>query len=237
MKSLHDVFMFSSDGSEQYVGMDYARGIHCTQWFAQSTETETVDGKKFTTTSKRNHWFSAPGWSDPGCAEGKDCMLQVPVRTVAEGTVLNHATGQTTKFHDHYEYVNFIPGAPPPVLFDPEGESIKCASGDGVAEKREEALLALIRAPAMSDRTKAAVAATREKGYDASKGMPKPPDAYTVYLEVNKEVSKETTAVREYMDFNAQRMRTDVRDGNAMTSVIRDFVKGVGGPKRRLKLA
>lgn len=107
--------------------MDYARGIHCTQWFARADEHQLdAWGNLLTIATKRNHWFSAPDWSGAYCdgcktVECKHQCLELPVRTVSEGTVLNHTTGKTVKFHDHYEYVAFLPGKPPRDLFDPEG--------------------------------------------------------------------------------------------------------------------
>merc|ERR1719329_538705 len=35
MRSPHDVFVFSSDGKERYIGTDYARGVKCNQWYAE----------------------------------------------------------------------------------------------------------------------------------------------------------------------------------------------------------
>merc|ERR1712072_376520 len=122
LKDPHQVFMFDSKGDEQYVGLDYARGIKCTQWYADAEEDQVVDGHKLTIKSKRNHWFSAPDWSGAGCVEGlgRDCFLELPVRTVSEGTVFNHTDQKSTAFHDHYEYTAFMPGAPSAHLFESE---------------------------------------------------------------------------------------------------------------------
>jgi len=123
-KSPHDTlwFMVDEDSRMQYVGEDYARGIKCTQWYAQGTETEEIGGHTITTTAKRNHWFSTKDWSDANCVVGDatwgKCATQYPVRIVSEGTVYNHTSKQTTKFHDHYEYMSFIVGKPPTYLFD-----------------------------------------------------------------------------------------------------------------------
>merc|ERR1719201_116995 len=77
-KSPHDTlwFMVDEDSRMQYVGEDYARGIKCTQWYAQGTETEEIGGHTITTTAKRNHWFSTKDWSDAGCmtGDGRDCF-------------------------------------------------------------------------------------------------------------------------------------------------------------------
>merc|ERR1712072_578606 len=122
LKDPHQVFMFDSKGDEQYVGLDYARGIKCTQWYADAEEDQVVDGHKLTIKSKRNHWFSAPDWSDANCvlnSKRGECATQYPVRVVSEGTVFNHTSGETVKFHDHYEYLDFVVGKPPHYLFDP----------------------------------------------------------------------------------------------------------------------
>jgi len=123
------VFMFSPEAKVSYVGVDYARGIKCNQWYADGTEDQTVDGHKLTITSKRNHWFSTQDWSDANCvesmldAEGNkwDCSTQIPVRIVSEGKIYNHTTKMTTKFHDHYEYIGVIVGKAPEYMFDATG--------------------------------------------------------------------------------------------------------------------
>merc|ERR1719201_2558067 len=95
-KSPHDTlwFMVDEDSRMQYVGEDCARGIKCTQWYAQGTETEEIGGHTITTTAKRNHWFSVPGWVSANCAASNvsqtHCATEVPIRTVSEGTVYNH---------------------------------------------------------------------------------------------------------------------------------------------------
>jgi hypothetical protein len=150
MKSPHEVFMFDSDGDEQYVGEDYARGIKCTQWYAQGTETEEIGGHTITTTAKRNHWFSVPGWVSANCAASNvsqtHCATEVPIRTVSEGTVYNHTSKQTTKFHDHYEYTAFVAGKPDEKVLSPESSGgLTCSvAAEGttsteVATKRDTA--------------------------------------------------------------------------------------------------
>jgi len=121
MKSPHQVFMFSPEYKEQYIGVDYARGVKCDQWYAEGKETEVLDGHTITTTAKRNHWFSTQDWSDANCVLNSplgECAFQYPVRVVSEGTVYNHTSKETKKFHDHYEYLSFVVGMPPLYLFD-----------------------------------------------------------------------------------------------------------------------
>lgn len=214
MKSPHEVFMFDSKGDEQYVGEDFARGIKCTQWYATSLETETIDGHVIRTTSKRNHWFSSPDWSDPGCVEGagRDCFLELPVRTVSEGTVFNLTTGTSTAFHDHYEYTAFTPGTPDDFVFEPDKDTdLKCTTA---AEGATTIPVTM--------RKTASTASTSVVSRDAPV-MPRMPAAYTAILEINKVESKESSIVREYLDFKNQNIRTDVADGGKVVSVIRDF--------------
>jgi len=214
MKSPHEVFMFDSKGDEKYVGEDYARGIKCTQWYAMSRETETIDGHVIRTTSKRNHWFSSPDWSDPGCVEGagRDCFLELPVRTVSEGTVFNLTTGTMIAFHDHYEYTAFTPGTPDDFVFEPDKDTdLKCTTA---AEGATTIPVTM--------RKTASTASTSVVSRDAPV-MPRMPAAYTAILEINKVESKESSIVREYLDFKNQNIRTDVADGGKVVSVIRDF--------------
>jgi len=119
MKSPHNKFMFSPEDKVTYIGVDYARGIKCNQWYASGTEDQVVDGHTLTIKSKRNHWFSTKDWSDANCVTNSDsACAQYPVRIVSEGTVYNHTNGETSRFHDHYEYMSFIVGKPPLYLFD-----------------------------------------------------------------------------------------------------------------------
>jgi hypothetical protein len=52
--------------------------------------------------------------------------------------VFNHTTGQTTKFHDHYEYVNFLPGKPPRDLFVPETGEKACVEAPPRAQNAQQ---------------------------------------------------------------------------------------------------
>merc|ERR1719261_436560 len=176
-----------------------------------------IDGHKITTNAKRNHWFSTAGWSDSGCKEDANCGLEIPVRTVSEGTVFNHTTGKTEKFHDHYEYISFVPGTPAPGVFHPE-VGVPCIPGPHVDGP-------ISKLPGMTDMTiknKKTI-----KSYDSSKGMPKLYNQYTVYMEINKVNSKETINVKEYFDFDFQHVRTDIRDGGKMITTIENFQTGV----------
>jgi len=255
LKDPRQPFMFTTGGLAPpvYVGKDYARGIHCTQWYANATENMIIDDHLITLTTQRNEWFSTPDWSDAGCAEGKDCNLQVPVRAVEEGTFYNHTTKKTTDFHDHYEFVSFLPGHPPAYLFEPETDGLQCpfvpepAQQDELELPETEEDYSNLAArtdlnpglevyplfvpgrerinyplPKLSDYSKKHKL-ERRSDYNSSRGMPRAFEQYTVYMEINKVESGETINVREYFDFNGQRVRTDLRDGNKMTSTIRDF--------------
>jgi hypothetical protein len=224
MKSPHEVFMFDSDGDEQYVGEDYARGIKCTQWYAQGTETEEIGGHTITTTAKRNHWFSTKDWSDAGCmtGDGRDCFLELPVRTVSEGTVYNHTSKQTTKFHDHYEYTAFVAGKPDEKVLSPESSGgLTCSVAAEGTTSTEVATKRDTSAGGVTTIIEAARGHTG--GADAAPAIPALPTAYTSLVEVSKVDSKETYTVCEYLDFNFQRLRTDVVDGGKRVSVVRDF--------------
>jgi hypothetical protein len=54
-KSPHEVLLWHATGAESYVGRDYARGVECTQWYAEAEEAELVEGHVIKITSKRNH--------------------------------------------------------------------------------------------------------------------------------------------------------------------------------------
>jgi len=224
MKDPHDVFFFIGNGGyHKYVGMDYARGVHCTQWFANYTGTTKIDGHQITVKSTRNHWFSAPDWKDAGCVAGDACNLELPIRTVSEGSIFNHTTGKTEEFHDHYEYLNFIPGKPPAFLFKP-GAQINCVK----FEVPPPTTTKLFKLPSQSTQTTPKLGTKAEylawvKKRRGRSGMPRIPKEYTVYMEVNRVNQKETINVREYFDFNTNRVRTDKRVGNQMVTEIRDF--------------
>merc|ERR1740138_1915514 len=240
-KSPHDTlwFMLDEDSRVQYVGEDYARGIKCTQWYAQGTETEEIGGHTITTTAKRNHWFSVPGWVSANCAASNvsqtHCATEVPIRTVSEGTVYNHTSKQTTKFHDHYEYTAFVAGPPAPQLFAPES-SVHCTKGakgsTAVAvfdrfATTSAAASAYASSPAsrtaQEQKLAAAADALYADAYRAAGSMPALPEAYQAVVEVNRVKEGKSMSVLEWFDFNAQRVRTDVYGDGERASVIRDY--------------
>jgi hypothetical protein len=230
MKSPHESFMFSSTGAERYIGQDYARGVGCTQWFANATETEVVDGHTITIASQRNHWFSTPGWLDANCvSDGEEgCPSEIPIRTVSEGTIFNHSSKATTKFHDHYEYTGFMVGNPAPHLFTPDqqdnGNHIVCSKGNVQQEKMAiEALVRMLKPPSPSAGASHAPLTPDAKYKQKSRPMPSLPQAYSAVLEISRVESQSTTTVFENFDFNAQRVRTDVHANNQMVTTIRDY--------------
>jgi hypothetical protein len=224
MKSPHEVFMFASDGSEQYVGLDYARGIKCTQWYAAATETQVVNGHTLTVDSKRNHWFSAPGWS-----EAQTGGVQVPVRIVSEGTMYNHTSKQTTKFHDHYEYMSFIVGKPPLYMFAPAMSCADVSRGSSEQERDNALDLAGSSSKSNSISSVASLGADIVADFEAALGpraMPSLPDAYSVVVEMSRVQDAQTRTVHQFLDFGARKVRTDVHDNGKVVSVVRDFAAG-----------